>query len=288
MHRLTLVFAVVMIAAIVLGVVSIARRYESAARAASAAERVARLEVCEAAQRVLRDELAQAELPSWAGEYVHEGGHGRETVLVAPRNGFAYFGGYCGAKDALTGSVEFDGNTLRLVATVPPYFYTGVDFPAELVPVEKGSARFLLRGAKQVIAACNASSGGRIPALGFAHVDNGEVDPLEPLVVPPSFQKYQLATPIVGRVTLADWVPYVGYEGKPGLCQHVRLDIGADERALVGMTYFVPVTPAESGGTSALFTVESAEPGAELELFAYVPQDAPLPRIGVSASTDSR
>ncbi|MCC6407457.1 MAG: hypothetical protein IT453_09835 [Planctomycetes bacterium] len=289
MLRLTLAFTVVLLAVLTFHVVSLAaRNHAIAAREAEAANRTARLEAAEAAKRAILEELASEGLPEWAGEYVCRTGFTTERVFVAPRTGFVYFGRWCAGNDALAGNVVLDGDALQLATTVPTDLDTGRDFPGSLVPVRKGPERFLLRGARKVIAACNESSGGRIPALSFAHIDNTEEEPVGRLVVPPSFRKYQLETPIVGRVTFAGWVEYIGYEGKPSLREHIRLDVGADQRALVGMTFFVPITETESGHASEVFTVESAEPGAELELFAYVPENTPLPRVGAIASTSSR
>lgn len=289
MLRLTLAFTVVLLAVLTFHVVSLAaRNHAIAAREAEAANRTARLEAAEAAKRAILEELASEGLPEWAGEYVCRTGFTTERVFVAPRTGFVYIGRGCESEDALVGRVVSVGDTLRLAVALPADFYTGMPFPESLVPVRIGSKRILVKGAEDVIEACNESGRGWIRYGTFVHVDDVDEVWDEPLVVPPSFRKYQLETPIVGRVTFAGWVEYIGYAGKPSLREHIRLDVGADQRALVGMTFFVPITETESGHASEVFTVESAEPGAELELFAYVPENTPLPRVGAIASTSSR
>ncbi|MCC6407456.1 MAG: hypothetical protein IT453_09830 [Planctomycetes bacterium] len=267
----------VVVALVLLGLAACARAPEST--------REQRLALAEAARAAIEAELAEPDLPSWAGEYRRSDGFTSERLWLAPRNGFAYFCGCCTGKDTLSGRVLVDGDVLRLDIQAPEHFACDRMRREELVFATRGEQRVLLRGEQDVARACNVSSRGQLPPLSLVRVSDRDLEPSGPLVVPPSFRKYQLETPIVGRVTRADWVEYVDYAGKPRQRARVRVDIGNDTRALAGMTFYVALTETESGRSWELFTMESAGSGSELELFAYLPETKPLPRVGARAST---
>ncbi|MBI5435006.1 MAG: hypothetical protein HZA52_19385 [Planctomycetes bacterium] len=267
----------VAVALVLIGIAACERAPEST--------REQRLALAEAARAAIEAELAEPDLPSWAGEYHADSGLTSERLFLAPRSGFAYFCRCCTGEDTLSGRVRVDGDVLRLDLTVPEEYGCERTRLDELVFATKGPQRALLRGENDIAKACNVSTGGQLPSRCFVRVVDEELDSSGPLVVPPSFRKYQLQTPIVGRVTRAERVEYVDHAGRPRRRARVRIDVGDDTRALAGMTFYVALTETESGRSWELFTMESAGSGSELELFAYLPETKPLPRVGARAST---
>ena len=89
-------------------------------------------------------------------------------------------------------------------------------------------------------------------------------------------------------MTLAERVEDHDSAGESGFRSHVHLSVGDDTRALAGMTFYVPIVESEAGSQWSVFTVDSAEPGADLELSAWQPKTEPLPVVGAHASTSAK
>jgi hypothetical protein len=236
----------------------------------------------EAKQAILR-ELSTADLPAWAGEYKDGDGFTREELYIAPKSGFAYFYDGCICRGALSGDVVVEGEVLRLPAVGDDDSTFGWGLTNTLAPAHVAPVRYLWSPAT-TITACNDWNRGYVPDLGLAHVGDSREDVNGPLRIPQSFHKYLLSPPIVGRVTHVEAIVVDAY-GTPGPSSRIRIDVGNDARALVGMRFVVRVPTASAEYDDQSFIVESAETGKELVLEAEYYGMTPLPRVGAAAST---
>ncbi|MCK6447274.1 MAG: hypothetical protein L6Q99_12865 [Planctomycetes bacterium] len=230
-------------------------------------------------------ELREPGLPEWAGVYSDRGLYETMTLYVAPRSGFAYFFRGCVCDEARSGGVTVNGDVLELGDAE----IDDDELPSlthELVPVRVDPARYLLTPAL-VVMACNEWNQGRLWSGGFTH-ESYESDRLRgPLRVPAKYQKYVLDEPIVGRVTRT-WIERrPAYGGETWTQTRIRIDVGADRRALGGMSFLVSREHTADPQDCDEFLVEAVCEAGELEL-GSVYAGTTMPAVGARASTSPR
>ncbi|MCE9594058.1 MAG: hypothetical protein K8S98_07690 [Planctomycetes bacterium] len=234
----------------------------------------------ERAKQAILAEIANGDLPVWAGEYVARTSWYWEKLYLAPKSGFMYAYDGCIAGAPLFGPVVVDGDVVRLPSLGGA---RGYSLESTMVPVRAGGKRLLL-GVRATIEACDAWNWTHeVEDSYLTHVEDAKLEHDGKFEVPPSFARYVVDPPIIGSAMSACIAE--DPTGFAGQRLHVTIGLGGDRRAAVGMGFQAECEDGDGRRQRAKFVVESVGPAGELTLVANDRKQRVMPRVGARAST---
>ncbi|MDR2981031.1 MAG: hypothetical protein LBV12_02150 [Puniceicoccales bacterium] len=250
----------------------------------------------ETRSKAITEEIQSLPNHPWAGEYYKDStsdiGFRHVCLNIAPQSGYTLtWREHSGLRVSSCGKVQWENDHIELFIIFLIQEKPSQELDSKLYPIQWGERHYLIPPS-QMVDFCNDVSAGRERHYGFSSTyllkcgdEKKQVSGLPD--VPEQFRSYLLSTPINATITAVE-PPALLPSGSTYLngAEHnfkrtvVTLDVGSDQRLLVGMELRAIMSDL------CVFKISKVETGkAEAVIFQLDEKD-PDPQIGWKLSTN--